>query len=276
MSKPLISIYLPTHNRVENLKRAVNSVISQTYKNWQLIIVNDGSKDATSCYLEQLSTSDKRVVVLTNHTALGACAARNSAINIASGEFITGLDDDDAFTPDRLAFFLQNWSNDYSSLCTPVTICKNGKQIEHKYFIGELGLDDLLVVNKVGNQLFCRTVDLKVIGGFDPDFKARQDYDTWIRFFKQHGKGNKLNKSTYLQCEEESESSITRSPDRLIGFHQFVNKHRSLMNKKQLNAMRCWEAIISGHWVPIRLLLKSDPDIYKYSLYHNIKKLLRR
>lgn len=276
MQSPLVSIYLPTHNRVDNLKRAVKSVVSQTYTNWQLIIVNDGSQDDTYIYLEQLSTSDERIVVLHNETALGACKARNAAIQIASGEFITGLDDDDAFEPDRLSFFLKNWSDSYSSLCTPVTICKNDSQVEHKYFIGELDLNDILTINKVGNQLFCKTADLRTIGGFDPDFKAWQDYDTWLRFFKEHGKGKKLNKSTYLQYEEQSESSITRSSNRLVGFNQFFSKHRSLMNTKQQNAMYCWEAIISGYWVPISLLLKSDSDIYKYSLFHNIKKLLRR
>ena len=189
MPAPLISIYLPTHNRVQNLKRAVSSVINQTYKNWQLIIVDDGSKDDTSIYLEQLKASDERIVILNNNKALGACTARNTAIDIACGEFITGLDDDDAFTPDRLSYFLQNWSNNYSSLCTPVTICKNDSQVEHNYFVGELALTDILTINKVGNQLFCKTADLRAVGGFDPNFKAWQDYDTWIRFLKCMEKG---------------------------------------------------------------------------------------
>lgn len=276
MHSPLISVYLPTHNRVDRLKRAVESVINQTYKNWQLIIVDDGSEDKTSEYLKQLKSTEARVVVLTHAHPLGACKARNSAIDVALGEFITGLDDDDAFTADRLSYFIKNWTEGYSSLCTPVTICKNGRKVEHNYFVGELTLDDLLVINKIGNQLFCKTNDLKLIGGFDPDFKAWQDYDTWIRFFKVHSKGLKLSRSTYLQYEEESEMSITRSPNRLVGFKQFYNKHCSLMSIKQKNAMLCWESIISGHWVSLFLLMKSDKNIYKYSLLHNLKKMLGR
>ncbi|WP_166111976.1 glycosyltransferase [Pseudoalteromonas sp. Z9A5] len=276
MHSPLITVYMPTHNRVNNLKRAVHSVQAQDHTNWQLIIVNDGSKDATADYLDSLVLTDERIIVFHHEIAQGACVARNKAIEAASGEFITGLDDDDAFTPNRLSYFLENWSNNYSALCTPVTVCKGQSKVAHHYFIGELTFNDILVVNKVGNQLFCKTADLKSINGFDPHFKARQDADTWVRFLKAHGKGNKLPKSTYLQYEEQSQLSITRSPSRLIGFRQFIEKHEALMSKRQRNAMACWESIIMGRWVPLYLLLKSDSDIYKYSLMHNIKKLLRR
>ena len=276
LSTPLISIYLPTHNRLTNLKRAVASVQAQQYTHWQLIIINDGSKDGTKQYLEKLQATNTKISVIHNDSAKGACAARNAAIDIAEGEFITGLDDDDEFTPDRLSYFLSGWSDEYSSLCTPVTICKDKQQTPHPFFIGELNLDDLLVINKVGNQLFCKTKDLREIGGFDETFKAWQDYDTWVRFFKQHGKGLKLARPTYLQYEEQNESSITRSPNRLIGFNQFVNKHQSIMSNKQRNAMKCWQAIITAKWVPFSLLICSDLAIFNYALRHNVKKLIGR
>lgn len=270
---PLITVYMPTHNRLSNLKRAVKSVLNQSYQNWQLIIVNDGSSDGTKNYLEHLALTDNRIYIFNNDTPKGACIARNIAINAATGEFITGLDDDDEFTPDRLSYFLKSWKYPYTSLCTPVTICKRNKQTVHRYFIGDLTIDDLLVINKVGNQLFCKTTDLKEINGFDPMFKAWQDYDTWLRFFEKNGRGKKLPESTYLQYEEANYKSITRSPNRLIGFRQFLEKHQSLMSNKQKNAMFCWEAIISGKWVSLKLLLKSHRDIYKYALLHNIKKI---
>ncbi|WP_417655397.1 glycosyltransferase [Pseudoalteromonas atlantica] len=276
MQAPLITVYMPTHNRLNNLKRAVQSVLSQSYSQWELIIVNDGSSDGTFDYLNELALTDPRIIVFHHETALGACAARNKAINTASGEFITGLDDDDAFTYDRLSYFMDNWSDSYTSLCTPVTVCKSNSKVEHNFFIGELTLNDILVVNKVGNQLFCKTENLKSIGGFDTKFKAWQDYDTWIRFFKHYGTGLKLPKSTYLQYEEQCDTSITRSPNRLTGFKQFLNKHSLLMDNKQLNAMKCWEAIICGNWVSLSLLINSHKDIYKYALLHNMKKLLGR
>ncbi|MEG3756696.1 glycosyltransferase [Pseudoalteromonas carrageenovora] len=276
MKTPLVSVYMPTHNRLNNLKRAVQSIREQSYVHWELIIVNDGSTDGTISYLDELALTDPRIMVFHHAKPLGACAARNKAINMATGEFITGLDDDDVFTCNRLSYFVDNWSDSYASLCTPVTVCRNNSKVEHNFFIGELTLNDILVVNKVGNQLFCKTRDLRGIGGFDIEFKAWQDYDTWIRFFKSYGSGLKLPQSTYLQYEEQSNKSITRSPNRLTGFKQFLNKHSVLMNNKQVNAMKCWEAIIRGNWVSLGLLISSHKDIYKYSLLHNIKKLLGR
>jgi len=250
MSKlqPLVTIYMPTHNRPDNLKRAIESVKNLNYANWEF----------------------------TNTPAQGACKARNVAIFHAKGEFITGLDDDDEFTPNRLDNFLANWSDNNAFLCTPVTISQDGKQTEHNFFIGDIQLSDLLSINKVGNQIFCKTKNLQEINGFNESFKAWQDYDTWLRFAQKFGKGKKLAKSTYIQYENASDNSITRSGNRLIGFHQFLDKHEYLMNKRQRNAMKCWEKIINLEYIPILLIAKSHPDIFKYALFNNIKRILRK
>lgn len=92
---PLVSVYIPTYNRLNLLKRAVNSVLAQDYLNIELLIVDDGSKDGTADYLKRLSLLDERVKFLLNEKNYGACICRNKAIDISSGELITGLDDDD-------------------------------------------------------------------------------------------------------------------------------------------------------------------------------------
>ncbi|WP_217495711.1 glycosyltransferase [Pseudoalteromonas byunsanensis] len=265
---------MPTHNRLSDLKRAISSVLSQTYEHWELIIVDDGSKDGTHDYLQSLK--NEKIRFFRHETPQGACASRNLAINNAKGEFITGLDDDDEFTPDRLSSFISAWQDKYSFLCTPVTVCKGNTKKDHLFFIGEINLQDLLVVNKVGNQIFCKTDELRSIGGFDKSFKAWQDYDTWVRFTARYGTGLKLPSSTYLQYENDASFSITRSPNRLIGFNQFVDKHRHLMNTSQIRAMQCWEKIIQGKWIPLRKLLLANKAILKYSILHNLKLIMGR
>ncbi|MCG7538929.1 glycosyltransferase [Pseudoalteromonas sp. CO348] len=272
-ASPLITIYMPTHNRLDNLKRALLSVQAQSYDNWELIIVNDGSSDGTKAFLDSIQSVQIRI--FHNDKAKGACHARNIAIQAAQGEFITGLDDDDEFCPDRLETLIGAWQPQYSFLCTPVTICKGSAQKEHPFFIGPISLESMLVINKVGNQIFCKTEHLREIGGFDEEFKAWQDYDTWVRFIERFGPGLKLPKSTYLQ-HESSSVSITRSPNRLKGFYQFLAKHEHLMDQKQRNAMKCWEHIIKGQWVPLRVLAAADNAIFKYSFFHNIKRILGR
>ena len=79
----LITVYIPTYNRVELLKRAVNSVLSQSYQNFELIIVDDCSPDETIKYLEKLSSNDKRILFFQNVKNSGACVSRNKAISEA-------------------------------------------------------------------------------------------------------------------------------------------------------------------------------------------------
>ena len=100
MNADLVSIYLPTYNRCALLRRAVDSVLAQTYTNWELIIVDDRSTDGTRAFLEDLQKLDPRVKCVfktdTGEVA-GVQVSRNIAINMAKGRYITGLDDDDFF-----------------------------------------------------------------------------------------------------------------------------------------------------------------------------------
>jgi glycosyltransferase involved in cell wall biosynthesis len=105
----LVTVYIPTYNRLQLLQRAVDSVLDQTYQNIELIIVDDNSNDGTKDYLTELAKKDHRVNFKINTLNLGASASRNKAIQAARGEFITGLDDDDYFMQRRIEEFLDVW-----------------------------------------------------------------------------------------------------------------------------------------------------------------------
>lgn len=191
---PIVSIYMPTHNRLALLQRAVSSVLAQTLSDFELIIVNDRSSDGTADYLDRLAASNACVRVLHNADNLGACASRNRAIAAARGEYITGLDDDDFFLPERLIAFLKCWkvaealepdlkglySNVYfmtqpdgGGRATQVLPCVRRAELQCR--------------NHVGNHVFTKTAYLQAIGGFDPAFPAWQDYDTWYRLAGSEG-----------------------------------------------------------------------------------------
>ncbi|PLL70465.1 hypothetical protein CWN62_29695, partial [Klebsiella pneumoniae] len=89
---PLVTIYIPTYNRLELLKRALNSVVNQTYKNLEIIVVDDNSSDGTQEFLKNFSKKDPRVSYILKTDNSGACVSRNLAIDKANGLFITGLD----------------------------------------------------------------------------------------------------------------------------------------------------------------------------------------
>ncbi len=105
-NNPLISIYMPTWNRQQLAIRAIKSVLRQDYSNWEMIIVDDCSTSREQLQQYVTALNDPRITYIHNDINSGACAVRNQAIMLAQGEYITGIDDDDEWTPNRLSVFL--------------------------------------------------------------------------------------------------------------------------------------------------------------------------
>jgi teichuronic acid biosynthesis glycosyltransferase TuaG len=99
----LVSVVVPTRNRLDRLRRATASVLSQTEVDIELIVVDDASSDGTSLYLADLQSKDDRVRLLRNPTPTGGAAARNRGIESSRGQWIAFLDDDDEWLPWKIA-----------------------------------------------------------------------------------------------------------------------------------------------------------------------------
>ena len=98
---PKVSVIIATYNRAALLPRAVNSVLAQTYTDYEIIIIDDCSSDDTQEVIRAFT--DPRIRVIRHGTNRGAAAARNTGIDQARGKYIAFLDDDDECTPNRLA-----------------------------------------------------------------------------------------------------------------------------------------------------------------------------
>ena len=92
-----VSIIIPTKNRPDLLKRALASVINQSYQDWELFIINDSDTEVA------INSSDPRIQIIKNNNKSGANGARNTGINLARGEYIAFLDDDDAWDENKLS-----------------------------------------------------------------------------------------------------------------------------------------------------------------------------
>ncbi len=101
----MISVVLPTYNRAAVLPRAVNSVVSQSFSDWELIIVDDGSTDETASYLAGLQ--DPRITVYRHPSNRGVAAAKNTGLDHVRGEWFTILDSDDEAMPDALSVMME-------------------------------------------------------------------------------------------------------------------------------------------------------------------------
>lgn len=125
---PLISIYMPTWNRQQLAIRAIKSVLRQDYRHWEMIIVDDCSSSYQQLqqFVEELN--DPRVRYTHNARNTGACAVRNQAIMQAQGHYITGIDDDDEWTPNRLSVFLAHKHQlTTHAFCMPTTMCARAR-----------------------------------------------------------------------------------------------------------------------------------------------------
>lgn len=183
-SNPLVTVYIPTFNRVELLKRAVESVRQQTYQNLEIIVVDDCSTDGTHEYLEEISKKDSRIQYFIKDKNSGACVSRNIAIDNASGEYITGLDDDDYFLEKRIENFinkiylLKKYSFLSSRYYYDVDEGKLRKSYLEKLKPNKVKRKDILSNNYIGNQIFIKTEDFKRYK-FNQDMKSWQDLYCW-------------------------------------------------------------------------------------------------
>jgi teichuronic acid biosynthesis glycosyltransferase TuaG len=98
----LVSIVMPAYNCEKIIMEAINSVLAQTYKNWELLILDDGSKDNTLQIIKNFSQKESRIKVIPNGKNMGVSATRNRGIELASGDWIAFLDSDDMWKPMKL------------------------------------------------------------------------------------------------------------------------------------------------------------------------------
>ena len=246
--EPLISVYIPTYNRLELLKRAVQSVQNQTYKNFEIIIVDDNSSDGTQDFLVGLAKVDSRIRYFFKDKNSGACVSRNIAINLAQGELITGLDDDDYFLPHRLEFFLDYWVNkkreDSIALFTSnIKSEKSNQAKEHSLFSKKyFKKDDLLFANYVGNQIFTETKTLRQVSGFDESFCMWQDLELWYRV-GDLGNFEHVDKPTYFfdtshlygRISEAKSEKIFKTVEQFSERNQLNNFKKRMLNNHLYN-----------------------------------------
>ena len=189
----LITVYIPTKNRVALLAAAVESVRRQTYTDFELIVVDDGSTDQTYSLLASLAAQEGRLRFVTHAQSQGGAAARNAAILAARGDFVTGLDDDDSFTPERLQRFADAWLRHERSgvrpagLYSQLAIVEHGKIIAYTHRPKVAHFEDMFGENVVGNQIFAPKRHYLDAGLFRDGLPGWQDLEFFMRMLKIAG-----------------------------------------------------------------------------------------
>lgn len=186
----LISVVLPTYNRAADLKRAVDSVLNQTYPHFELIIVDDGSTDETIALINEIK--DERVSFIKHSVNKGAAASRNTGIKISNGKYIAFLDSDDTWHPEKLEKQYEVFSKSdnsvggcvtYYDLIYPNKIIKRQIKIQEDFY-----KQSLLGCNlSPGSTLMFKKRCLEQVGLQNENLKRFEDWEWQIRF-SQHYK----------------------------------------------------------------------------------------
>lgn len=226
----LVSIIIPTYNRNDMVQRAIKSALNQTYRNIEILVIDDSKEKTFSLIADKYSKIEKIKIYYTS--GKGANFARNLGIEKSTGAYIGFLDDDDEYKykkiEEQLNFMIKN---DYKiSYCWSETIDQNGKKSNYMpKFHGNIH-NILLVYNFV--RMLSLLIKKDIITDeflFDNDLKQRQDWDFIIRLSKKHSIGL-VNKILFIVYKHNSDS-IGKSYKAYDSTKQIFLKYRNDLKK---------------------------------------------
>ena len=245
--RQLVSAIITTHEREACiLERALISVINQTYKNIEVIIINDApcfcENEKIENMIKKYNTPQIPIRYVLNKEKPGACASRNIGINIANGQFVALLDDDDEWMPSKLSEMISVVKDDIGLVYANYdNIKKNGDVFQRSQVATYSGdvYEKLLYGNFIGGcsiPLIRKSIICEA-GGFDEDMPSAQDIDAWLRI-------SKLCKVQYIDKVlvhyHVSDAAITSNPDRRIkGWERLIKKYEDDFNN-HIDAMCIW------------------------------------
>jgi len=184
---PVVSVVIPVYNAARYIGQALDSLHAQTFSDYEVIVVNDGSADRDE--LEQLLRSHPLSVVYLSQENKGVSAARNAGIRIAKGEFYAQLDADDQWTPDYLEVQLGLLSDnpDVALVYPNATIIGDDSDVRLEFMNvspsrGEVNFESL--VRQECTVMTCVTARISAIrevGMFDESLRTVEDFDLWLR-----------------------------------------------------------------------------------------------
>ena len=235
--KSKVSIIVPCHNQGVFLSEALDSVLNQTYQNWECIIINDGSTDNTETIANEYCQKDNRFRYIYQNNQ-GVCVARNNAIHSCSGEFILPLDGDDKIAPSLLEKSVKILEID-----PKISIVYSDTEL----FGDELGMynlpvfsiDRMLIDNCIQNSSLFRRSDYDMTKGYNPNMKGGlEDWDFWLSVLEYGG-------TVYTISE--------------ILFY-YRTKKGSMRNSIDQKADHLKTRIIRNHW---KLYLRRAPWVFR-------------
>ncbi len=242
MNEPLVSIITPVFNSEEFLTATIESVINQTYKNWELLIVDDGSIDESWSIIQSFAQKDDRIKSFKLPENGGAGVTRNYAIERASGKYIAFLDSDDIWLPNRLKdHILFMMKGDYAFSHSSYGFMKEDGTLKSKvYKVRDREVDYNSLLKRTDISCLTAVYDQERIGKFFmPEYRRKQDYGLWLSILKA---GNKsMPYPEVLAYYRQRKGSVTSKKSKLIIQHyKFLRDHEHLSMLQSVKYTIAW------------------------------------
>lgn len=227
---PKVSVVIPCYNQGQYIAEAVNSVLSQTFQNFEVIIVNDGSNDIfTDKLLHKFNHPKIQIIHTTNY---GLSAARNNGIQISKGEYILPLDADDKISPVYLEQAVKILDeNIYMGIVYSKAEFFGNKS--GTWDLGDYNFPDILV----GNMIFCsalfRRSDWEIVGGYKPIMKyGWEDYEFWLSLIELGREVYQIPEVLFYYRQKDYSMLNTMQEEKwLYSYEQLFLNHKELYSK---------------------------------------------
>lgn len=198
---------MPAYNSAKTLKTTINSVQNQSYKDWELIIIDDASQDETISIAEEYAEADPRILVLNNKQNQGVAKTRNLGLEAKSGTNVAFLDSDDIWLQDKLKIQIEacKKNNIYFSYMSYDIINYNGKYINSYMPPLTVNHKRLLYGNPIG--MLTTLIDSNFLGNSKFPIRGHEDYALWLSLLRKGGSAVRVgDKKPYAQYRTHSQS----------------------------------------------------------------------
>lgn len=188
MDDPTVSVLMSVYNDESYVQNAIDSILDQTFEEFEFIVVDDGSTDATRDVID--TYSDDRIRLVENESNIGLTRSLNRALDYARGRYVARQDADDISRMDRLerqVSYLNRHPNVAMVGSGAVLVDESGNTLNRRITLTHPTLDDILRKNRfVHGSVVVRRDVLNEVDGYDEFFETVQDYDLWLRIANRH------------------------------------------------------------------------------------------
>lgn len=214
----LVSIVMPAYNCEDFIGITLDSVINQTYQNWEVIVVDDCSTDNTAEVVQEYIKKDNRISYHKLDKNSGAAVARNKAVDLANGKYMAFLDSDDLWFPEKLTKQIGYMEeNAYTFTCTSYTkIDEEGEYLDRTIGVRKQSdYNDILKKNPGNSTVVYNSEEIGKVK--IPNIRKRNDYVMWLSVVKKAGKLYGMEEP--LASHRVREGSLSKKKANLVGYH---------------------------------------------------------